>query len=151
MLYNFKTGKAGIGVKYHTAKTIAAFLNSEGGLLYIGVNDHGEIVGLDKDYSLFSGNNRDKLKLEFDDLLRQFFNPFVSSYIQSDILNIEGKDIYVIRVLPSKIPVVIKQKDPTSHHINGEFYYRQEASSIRITDLAEIIRYIANHKNFNTN
>ncbi|HID37958.1 MAG TPA: ATP-binding protein [Calditrichaeota bacterium] len=27
-------------------KTVAAFLNSEGGVLFIGVNDDGEILGL---------------------------------------------------------------------------------------------------------
>jgi len=35
-------------------KTIAAFLNSNGGDLFIGVNDSEEIVGLEKDYLSFN-------------------------------------------------------------------------------------------------
>jgi len=43
LLYNFKTGKAGLSPKFYTAKTICAFLNSNGGVLFIGLTDKGEI------------------------------------------------------------------------------------------------------------
>lgn len=65
LLYNFKTKSAGIGIKGIIAKSICAFLNSNGGFLFIGVNDKGEIQGLSHDFSLageknpkdFSGSN----------------------------------------------------------------------------------------------
>lgn len=160
LVYNFKTHKGGISVKYHTAKTIAAFLNSKGGILFIGINNKGEIVGIEKDYSLFreEENPKDKLKLEFDDLLKHFFPPFVSDYIKTDIKEIQGKDIYVVRVWSSKHPVVLKQYNADNddnkkggNHITGEFYYRQEASSRKIMDLQEILNYVKNHDPFNEN
>ena len=35
-------------------KTIAAFMNSEGGTLIVGVDDSGNILGVEKDYETFS-------------------------------------------------------------------------------------------------
>ena len=40
-------------VEESVLKTIAAFLNTSGGDLFIGVNDNKEIKGLDKDYKTF--------------------------------------------------------------------------------------------------
>ncbi|MCO4317321.1 ATP-binding protein [Phyllobacterium sp. 21LDTY02-6] len=44
-------------------KTIAAFLNSTGGTLLVGVNDIGEITGIEKEFSLIPGAK----KLDFDE------------------------------------------------------------------------------------
>jgi len=38
-----------VGVTYAVLKTIAAFLNTEGGDLIIGVNDGREVVGIEQD------------------------------------------------------------------------------------------------------
>ena len=35
-------------------KTIAAFMNSEGGTLFVGVVDNGNILGIEKDFETFS-------------------------------------------------------------------------------------------------
>ncbi|MEI7962057.1 MAG: ATP-binding protein, partial [archaeon] len=52
LLYNFKTGKAGISVKAKIATAICAFLNANGGLLFIGLDNDGKPLGLDKDFGL---------------------------------------------------------------------------------------------------
>ena len=36
------------------AETLAAFMNAEGGMLYIGVNDNGQISGMEKDLSILA-------------------------------------------------------------------------------------------------
>ena len=146
LLFNFKTGQGGIGVKFKNAQSIAAFLNSNGGLLYIGVTDNGEIQGLKYDYSVLEGNKRDRLKLEFDQLIRYFFPSFVSTYIQTSIISIQEKDVFVIRIHSSKQPVMLRNK--IDDKLYKEFYIRQEASSIKISDTEDIIDYIFNHKYF---
>ena len=146
LLFNFKTGQGGIGVKFKNAQSIAAFLNSNGGLLYIGVTDNGEIQGLKYDYSVLEGNKHDRLKLEFDQLIRYFFPSFVSTYIQTSIISIQEKDVFVIRIHSSKQPVMLRNK--IDDKLYKEFYIRQEASSIKISDTEDIIDYIFNHKYF---
>src|SRR6185369_5279694 len=40
-------------------KTIVSFLNAKGGTLLIGVNDKGEVVGLEDDYKTLPKKNKD--------------------------------------------------------------------------------------------
>lgn len=52
-------------------KTVAAFANSQGGSLLIGVNDDGSISGLEADYLSLKGANPDKFELHLRDLLNE--------------------------------------------------------------------------------
>jgi hypothetical protein len=58
------TGDKHEGVLHGALKTIAAFLNTAGGTLLIGVSDDGEIRGLAKDYALCQDNNQNADGLE---------------------------------------------------------------------------------------
>lgn len=46
--YDLREGKVNKKLEYLIAKTISAFLNSEGGILIIGVDDFKNFLGLDK-------------------------------------------------------------------------------------------------------
>ena len=46
-------------------KTIASFLNTEGGVLLIGVEDNGNIYGIEKDVQLTKNKSHDSLELQF--------------------------------------------------------------------------------------
>jgi len=60
-----------------TAKNVSAFLNSEGGSLFFGINDDGIITGVAADRA-----KRDKVKLEFDCMM-QAFQPSVDPRLYS--------------------------------------------------------------------
>src|ERR1700688_203746 len=52
-------------------KTIAAFLNTEGGTLLIGVSDDGKVRGLGQDYALLGKKqNDDGFELKLGNLIR---------------------------------------------------------------------------------
>ena len=141
LLYNFSTGKAGIGVKYIIAKAICAFLNSNGGVLFIGVKDDGKIQGLDYDFSLADGKEvKDFFRLEFDQMLRHFLSFAVKSNVTGKFVEMEGKVVFGVVVTPNNFgPVFLKGRDG-----NKEFYVRGEASSRRLEDLEEVARYCLN-------
>jgi hypothetical protein len=54
-------GKPNKALRKSSLETIAAFMNTEGGTLLIGVEDDGNIVGLEKDLTLV-GDSRDKFE-----------------------------------------------------------------------------------------
>ncbi len=137
LLYNFSTGKGGIGVKGIIAKAICAFLNSNGGFLIIGVTDKGEPKGLSYDFSLSEGKNeKDFFMLEFDQMLEHFLSFSVKSNVSGQFFQLNKKDIFVVTVLPSKRrPIFLKG-------LNGkEFFVRGEASSRQLTDVEELVNY----------
>ena len=52
-------------------KTIAAFLNTEGGTLFVGVSDDGKILGIEDEMDLLHGKNKDKFLLDFKNILNK--------------------------------------------------------------------------------
>lgn len=145
LVYNFSTGKPGISVKGIIAKSIAAFLNSNGGFLFIGVSDSGQIQGLDNDFKLSEEKNqKDYFLLEFDQMLEHFLSFSIKSNVDGHFINIEDKVIFVVVVSPLKNrPVFLKGQD------GKIFYVRGQASSRPLKDVEEIINYCIDRFNSN--
>jgi hypothetical protein len=119
-------------------KTIAAFLNSEGGILLIGVQDDGKVCGIEKDYQVF------KDKQNFDGWLQHFVNLVEKQigkeffeYINVDQILYEGKTIAKIVVKKSARPAFIEKT-------NAEFYIRGINTS-RSLNPREASNYIFDH------
>lgn len=142
LLYNFKTKQASIGVKNIIAKVICSFLNSNGGKLLIGINDNGEIQGLENDFSLTNKKNKyDFFRLEFDNLLYQFFDKSVLNYIIADFNTNREEIFFEISIKPSDIPFFLLNKKENTK----EFYIRSIASSLIINDIEEVVKYCLKH------
>ena len=137
LVYNFSTGKGGIGVKGIIAKTICAFLNSNGGLLLIGITDKGEVQGLEFDFKLSGDKNpKDFFRLEFDQMLEHFLSFAVKNNVEGQFYELEGKDIFLVKVFPNKRrPIFLKGLT------SKEFYIRGEASTRQLTDSEDITNY----------
>ncbi len=137
LLYNFKTRKAGIGVKNIIAKVICAFLNANGGLLFIGLDDDGNAQGLDWDFSLSEGKKpKDFFQNEFDQMIEHFLTFSVKSRITGYFSKYCGKDIFIVKVEPSKLRPVFLRKEG-----NKEFWIRGNAGNRQLKDVEEIIHY----------
>jgi len=137
LLYNFKTGKAGIGVKGKIATAICAFLNANGGLLFIGLNDDGAPQGLEYDFSLAAGKKpKDFFQNEFDQMIEHFLTFAVKSNITGQFYELGGKDIFIISVEPSKNRAIFVKGQ------NGkEFWIRGNAGNRQLTDIEELANY----------
>lgn len=106
-------------LKFSVIKTIAAFLNTDGGNLLIGVDDERKLVGLQGDYSLFrKGDSRDALENWLvTQLIDQFGKPATRLYAIS-FHETSGQDVCRIEVQPSPEPVYVDEKSgkpPTLH------------------------------------
>lgn len=71
------------------AKEIVAFLNTHYGIICIGMNNDGEIIGV---------NNVDKSLRRISDLITDQISPNPQEYIVLTTKEIEGKDIIIIEV-----------------------------------------------------
>ena len=78
-------------------KTVAAFLNSKGGNLFIGVSDDNSIEGLDRDLRFFSGS-LDKLQLSISEILTNLIRAAKKPYYSLQIIEIDGKEVCHIKV-----------------------------------------------------
>lgn len=149
--YCFTKERATLGTNYIIAKAICSFLNSEGGVLIIGVSDNGEITGLENDFSLYIGDERKKkdlFRLSFDYLIHHFFDISVRSQISTAIHKIDTSEIFIVSVNPSDSnPVFLRNRDFNPEtgkwdKVKKEFFIRGEASSLQIKDPEEMNKYI---------
>jgi Putative DNA-binding domain/Eco57I restriction-modification methylase len=116
-------------------KTIAAFLNSEGGTLLTGVADDGTILGLQLDYQTFQKNNRDGYELFLTDfLLKNNFGHDCAPFIQITFHELEGKDICRVVVKPSPRPIYVKDGQE-------EYLFIRANNSTRKLNLKEAVNY----------
>lgn len=129
-------------------KSIAAFTNAHGGMIFIGIKDDSTILGLEKDYSTFKEETSDYFELHLRNLVDNFFGrDFSASQIRcifykfTDKEN-EGKEIAIIDIKENDEPIYV-----TLDHKGAKtekFYVRSGNSSRAIENLSEINRYIKN-------
>jgi len=114
--------------EYIIAKTIAAFMNAEGGSLFVGVNDDGEVVGLEDDYQTFSSEkNKDGFLLALDDLVQDFLGKEYKTFMIPEIIEIDDKQVCVIEVTDSTRPVYVQKNN------EEQFFVRFGASTRQMT------------------
>ncbi len=123
-------------------KSIAAFTNTYGGQLLIGVSDDGSVVGLEYDYLSHEGWNRDKFELHLRQLIdQQFGTAFLMTKIEIEFREIDEKDVCHVDVLPSSDPVVLKTKDKSGQLV--EKMYVRVGNMSRELAVSEIGAYLA--------
>jgi hypothetical protein len=122
-------------------KTVAAFANSQGGTLLIGVSDDGDVLGLEPDYQSLGGVDCDKFELHLRNLLnQQFGNGFVTSKVVIKFHEVKEKEVCQIQTAPVKEPVILKVKDKNGQ--TAEKFYARSGNSSQEIPLSEMNAYI---------
>jgi len=123
-------------------KTVAAFANSQGGTLLIGVSDSGEVLGLEADYLSLGGVNRDKFELHLRNLLNSAFGAaFVSSKLKVLFPAVGEVEICQVDIQPAAKPFVLNVKDKNG--VGQEKFYVRSGNSSQELSLAEMPPYLA--------
>ncbi len=80
-------------------KTVAAFLNTNGGNLFIGVSDDNSIEGLHRDLEFHSGSI-DKLQLSISEIISNSIGIEKKPYYTIQMIEIDGRHICHVKVSP---------------------------------------------------
>jgi len=119
-------------------KTVAAFLNSNGGYLFIGVDDNKNILGIQKDISTLKKKSIDGFQLFLSDLISEKIGKQFNSYITIEFPKINNRIICVINVEKSKSEAFVKE--------NGKnLFFIRTNNSTREMDPKETLDYILLH------
>lgn len=111
-------------------KEICAFLNADGGKLYLGVNDFGMGVGIENDlaYKDFNGSE-DKYDRYFRLSVCRILGRDADAYIDAEFKDFGGKKIYIVTVQPYYTGPV---------KVEGIIYERHGSSKLPLYDPEEI-------------
>jgi hypothetical protein len=132
MRMNLHTGKAGKEIELAWLKGVAAFLNTEGGVLLIGVADDGEMLGLDAD----GFANDDKCQLHFKNLINSHLGAEYTRFLRLELYRIEDKTIAAVECEPADMPAYLRNKGAES------FLIRNGPSNIELP-ISKALGYIA--------
>lgn len=128
---NLKNGKTDKEIELAWLKTLTAFLNTQGGILLIGVDDAGQVLGIEVD----NFKNEDKCRLHLKNLIHQHIGPTFSRFLHFDIVLIHGKLIIVFECEPASKPVFLRNGQ------SEEFFIRSGPASVALT-ISQTIDYL---------
>jgi hypothetical protein len=127
-------------VSDNIVRTVAGFLNSEGGTLFIGVSDDGEAYGLEPDIALTAREDLDGMENELTQLLSTAIsNEVVATKVKVSLPTFQGKVIGRVEVKPASAPVFMR----TSRHQN-KFYVRI-GNATNTMSVESAFNYISQH------
>ena len=105
-------------------KEIIAFTNCNGGTVYIGVADNGNILGVE---------NADECALQISNMVRDAIKPDVTMFIHYETLNCDGREVVAVNVQRgTNRPYYLAKKGLRPEGV----YVRQGYSSVPATDTA---------------
>ncbi len=123
---NLHTGDRDDKIELVIAKTVAGFLNADGGMLIIGVDDDGNALGLANDLSLMKAPDHDRYELWLMDHLERTLGKPAIAFVDVSFEPFAGEHVAVIRVAPSDRPVFLDEpKGPRT----ADFYVRMGNST----------------------
>lgn len=124
-------------LRFSSLKTIAAFLNSEGGTLIIGVEDDGSAIGIGYDLSPFQGSvDRYEQKLRQDMIDTMGTLPAKAVTLRFD--EVGGNQVCVVEVEPSRERVYCMTE-------KGQELFCRVGNTTRSLTLEEAESYLESH------
>lgn len=126
-------------IELSALKTIVAFLNTDGGILLIGVDDNSNIKGVDYEIQNYFKNSEDKYLLYIKDKIKTKIGIEFIKYIKYRIVSIQERKILFFEIERSKIPCCYEEKD---------FYIRVNPATEKIAG-KKLIEYLFNKYNLN--
>ena len=129
------SNKPGKEIELAWLKSVVAFCNTNGGTILIGVNDEGEILGLEAD----NFKNEDKCLLHVQSLLKDHIGMEFTKYINYKLHKIDNKKVLAVHCSPSQKPLFLMANN------KEQFYIRSGPASIELST-SKAIKYIEDRK-----
>lgn len=135
MRMNLRTQTKGKEIELAWLKGVAAFLNTEGGILLIGIADDGTTLGLEADQF----ENEDKCHLHFKNLLNQHLGPEYARFVRFYLHDLDGLRIGAVECERADAPAFLR--DDKQREL---FIIRNGPSNIELS-ISRALKYIRSH------
>ncbi len=140
--WDYRQEKVNPDLELVILKTIAAFGNSDGGVLLIGVDDDKNILGIEKDLNTLKKKDSDFYEIYIRNLFHKYFGVrYTTENIRLDFIKDGQKEVCIIEIFKAVDPLYLKTKDKNGQ-TSEKFYVRSGNSSQQIDSLKDINDYI---------
>ena len=104
-MWDLETKQRSPQIEWAIVKTIAAFMNSAGGTLLVGINDEGEVVGIEQDFAFLRKRDTDGWGLWLNDIVGACLGRPELAGVDVRIAEIGGRAVARVKVAPWDRPV----------------------------------------------
>lgn len=114
---NLRTDRRDKRIEHSVTKTVCGFMNAIGGVLLIGVDDRGHVLGLDTDMKELNKDSRDQYELVIRSILDSKLSIPTVGIVKIEFDQYEGRDVCMVSVGASgravfTVPPVKSAHDP---------------------------------------
>jgi serine/threonine protein kinase len=107
--YDRQTREKNPRLELAVAKTVAGFMNGEGGTLLIGVDDEGRVIGIEDDITTLNTKpNRDGWELHFTTIMENHLGPDAAACVSVEFETTREGTVAVVRCLPRSRPTWVR-------------------------------------------
>lgn len=138
--WNLMAKRLDTAIELTIIKSIAGFMNSAGGTLLVGVDDAGQIVGLEDDRF----QDDDKLQLHFWNRIRDSIGSEHAGHVHATILKIDGKSILRVDCRASPRPVYVRWKH-SGKETDTDLFFVRTGPKTEMLDIRQAVQYISSH------
>lgn len=117
-------------------KTIAGFMNADGGTLVIGVNDEGIVTGLREDFETLAKKNRDGFENHLVHLIKTMLGVKFANYVRTKFDYFNDQEACLVLVEPSHKPAYLHSPE------GKEEFYVRTGNSTQPFSMSEAEEYI---------
>ena len=126
-------------IEFAVLKTIAAFMNTDGGNLFIGIDDNGVILGLENDFKTLKKQNIDGFEQFLMTLITEKIGANFCTLVTAKFYKLEENEICQIVVRPYFSPAYIKENKLTH-------FFIRTGNGTRELNVQESLDYIKNQQ-----
>lgn len=116
-------------------QTLAGFMNAKGGTLYIGVNDNGDAIGIEREYCMLNSSKKDKYTYQhnkdgYENKIRssitKLLGQVAQDYVSIEFFEHTGHTVCKIQVEPSNSVIwlnefmAFKRMGNSTHHLRSD-------------------------------
>jgi DNA-directed RNA polymerase delta subunit len=133
--HNMESKQKDTEIEHAWLKTIAAFLNTNGGHLLVGIDDNGCLL----DLKLDDFDSHDKLMQYVGSKLEYHIGPRFIPFIKYEIEEIDGKHLLVFTIEKSATPVFLNKGK------NEKLFYVRNGNASKVLKDTELVEYVLNN------
>ena len=134
--WDVKREQVNKGLERSVMKTVAAFLNSGGGTLVIGVHDNREVFGLEPDLGSLAKQNHDGFENHFNNLFVSMIGAEFRQYVKISFDYINNKSVALVQVAGAHRPAYLKTDQ-------GEDFFIRTGNATTSLKVSQLTSYIS--------
>ncbi|MCF8365685.1 MAG: response regulator [Bacteroidales bacterium] len=140
--WDYKENRANKKLEEVILKSIAAFNNAKGGVLFIGVDDDGHTLGLEKDYATLKKPDKDHFELHLRNLIHDNYSvAYASKFLNISFPVINDLEVCMIEIQKGDEPLYTTITDKNGTKVE-KFFVRSGNTSQELVKPSRIMNYM---------